>query len=102
MAGTKKTLNPLTDKPEVKTDITKKFMLAYMKSEKATPADIEWFKGVISNPANQKEYINHLNNQPYTDIDVPKVRKEFGLRFYPYLYEEKKGTKTFIDTIMGL
>ena len=45
MASAKKTLNPLTDTPTSKTDVTKPFMLAYMKSEKATAEDREWFSG---------------------------------------------------------
>ena len=36
MASSKPTLNPLTDTPTNKTQITKPFMKAYMKSEKAT------------------------------------------------------------------
>ncbi len=101
MAGSKKTLNPLTDTPTSKTDITKPFMKAYMKSEKATPEDIIWFKKVVSNPDNQKEYTNQLNGTKYIDIDIPKVRQVFCERFYPQLVA-KKGTKTFIDDILDL
>ena len=39
MASSKPTLNPLTDTPVNKTQITKPFMLAYIKSEKATAED---------------------------------------------------------------
>lgn len=31
MAGTKKTLDPRTEKPETKTEVTKKFMELYME-----------------------------------------------------------------------
>ena len=102
MAGAKPTLNPLTDTPKSKTEVTKPFMLAYMKSEKATQEDREWFKTIVSNPENQKMYRNRLTNEDYLDIDIPKVRLAFCQRFYPNLVEKKKGTKSFIDTIMDL
>ena len=102
MAQAKPTLNPLTDTPKDKTDITKPFMLAYMKSEKATAEDKEWFKGIVSNPENQKEYVNRLNGEPYTDIDIPKVRLAFCERFYPNLVAKKKTSKSFIESILDL
>lgn len=102
MASTKSTLNPLTDTPELKTDITKPFMLAYMRSEKATAEDRAWFKQIVSNPDNQKEYVNNISGEKYTDIDIPKVREAFGKRFYPQIYTKKKTNKTFIDCILDL
>jgi hypothetical protein len=102
MASAKKTLNPLEDIPASKTEVTKPFMLAYMKSSKAKPEDIKWFKEIVSNPENQKEYINKLNGQPYTDIDIPKVRKLFCQRFYPQLVGKKNKNKSFIDSILDL
>ena len=101
MASSKPTLNPLTDKPTNKTQITKPFMLAYMKSEKATAEDRAWFKKIVSDPANQKEQINQLTGEPYIDIDIPVVCKAFVDRFYPNL-NAKKGKKSFIDDIMDL
>ena len=102
MASAKKTLNPLEETPTTKTEVTKPFMLAYMKSSKATPDDIAWFKTIVANPDNQKQYINKLNGQPYTDIDIPKVRKEFISRFFPQLNAKKEKNKTFIDSILDL
>jgi len=102
MAQSKPTLNPLTDTPKDKTDVTKPFMLAFMKSEKATAEDRAWFKEIVSNPDNQKEYVNRLNNEPYIDIDIPKVRLAFCERFFPQLVAKKKTNKSFIDSIMEL
>lgn len=103
MASSKPTLNPLTDKPTSKTQITKPFMLAYIKCEKATDADREWFKEIVSNPANHKVYFDQIHQRDYTDIDIPKVRKMFCERFYPNLLaRKKKENKTFIDEIMAL
>ena len=53
MASSKPTLNPLTDTPVNKAQITKPFMLAYIKSERATEEDRKWFKDLVSNPNNQ-------------------------------------------------
>lgn len=101
MAGTKKTLNPLTETPTNKVDVTKPFMLAYMK-QVAKPEDKEWFKEIVSNPDNQKDYKNQLNGSTYTDIDIPKVRKAFIDKFFPNLNAKKEKNKTFIDSILDL
>lgn len=102
MASAKPTLNPLTDTPTSKTQITKPFMLAYMKSEKATPEDRAWFKAIVADPDYRREQINQLTGKPYIDIDIPKVRKAFVERFYPNLAVKKKGKKTFIEEIENL
>ena len=102
MAGSKPTLNPLTDTPTTKTEVTKPFMLAFLKSEKATEEDRAWFKKIVSNPENQKETMNHLTGLPYMDIDIPKVRLAFCERFFPQLVAKKKKNKSFIDSIMEL
>lgn len=101
MASSKPTLNPLTDTPTNKTQITKPFMKAYIKSEKASAEDREWFKKIVSNPENQKEYKNQLDGKLYIDIDIPKVRKAFVDRFFPQLNEKKK-SMSFIDDILSL
>lgn len=99
MASAKPTLNPLTDTPENKTQITKPFMLAFMRCEKATDDDRKWF--VDTCKKYPKEKTNPLNGQTYQDIDVPAVRKEFVNRFYPQLNTKKK-SKSFLDEVMDL
>lgn len=101
MASAKKTLNPLTDTPSNKVEVTKPFMLAYMR-QVADEEDKAWFKKIVSNPDNQKEYTNQLNGTPYMDIDIPKVRKAFINRFFPQLNAKKDKNKTFIDSILEL
>ena len=102
MASRRKTLNPLdpAQQPQNKTDITKDFMKAYMKAV-ASDEDKAWFKKIVSNPDNQKEYLDQLHGTTYTDIDIPKVRKAFVDRFFPNL-NKKEGKKTFIDEMMDL
>ncbi len=101
MASSKKTLNPLTETPSNKVEVTKPFMLAYMR-QVANEEDKAWFKKIVSNPDNQKEYTNQLNGTPYMDIDIPKVRKAFVERFFPQLNARKDKNKTFIDSILEL
>ena len=101
MASAKKTLNPLTDTPTNKVEITKPFMLAYMR-QVATEEDKAWFKKIVADANNQKEYVNKLNGQPYTDIDIPKVRKLFTDRFFPQLNAKIEKNKSFIDSILDL
>lgn len=102
MASRRKTLNPLdpNQQPQNKTDITKDYMKAYMKSV-ATEEDKAWFKKILSDPANSKEYLDQLHGTTYVDIDIPKVRKAFVDRFYPNL-NKKQGKKTFIEEMMEL
>lgn len=101
MASRRKTLNPMTDTPADKTDITKSFMLAYMKCEKATREDKIWFNEIVFNPENQKEYSNQLNGTKYMDIDIPKVRQLFCERFYPQLVAKKVG-RPFLEEVKDL
>lgn len=102
MASAKKTLNPLTDTPENKVEVTKPFMIAYMESEKATQEDVNWFIDVIQNPENRKQYTNRLNGEKYDDINIPKVRELFCKRFYPELNAKKKTALTFTDRILAI
>lgn len=101
MASSKPTLNPLTDTPTNKTQITKPFMLAFIKSEKATDEDRRWFKSIVTNPDNQEEKVNQLNGEPYMDIKIPEVRKAFVDRFFPQLNAKKKNM-SFIEEIENL
>lgn len=99
MASSKPTLNPLTDTPTNKTQITKPFMLAFMKSEKATLEDRKWFVELCKKFPQEKT--NALNGENYIDINIPEVRKEFVNRFYPQLNTKKK-SKSFLDEVMDL
>lgn len=101
MASTKKTLDPRTDKPETKTEVTKKFMMVYMETV-ASQDDVEWFCDIIQKPEYRKMYTNKLNGSKYEDIDIPKVREQFCARFYPYLNAKKKTNMSFTDRMMAL
>ena len=102
MSSAKKTLNPLTETPSNKVEVTKPFMLSYLKSGLADPDKVKQFKKFVAKKENQKEYINRLTNEPYTDINIPVVRKEFCRLFFPQLLEKKKSGGTFIEEIDNL
>ncbi len=102
MASSKPTLNPLTDTPVNKSQITKPFMLAYIKSEKATDEDRKWFKELVSDPNNQEPKTSQLNGKTYIDIKIPEVRMAFIDRFFPQINAKKRTKKTFIEEILDL
>lgn len=100
----KTTLNPLTDTPENLTQVTKSFMLLYIK-EKGKPADKKWFKELCGNPEYQKPFKSNLTGQEKIDIDIKKVREAFCERFFPNLLEAKKkkaNNKSFLDLVNDL
>lgn len=93
----KATLNPLTDTPSKMTDLTKSFMLAYIKS-KGTKADKEWFQKLVEKYTIDK--INKLNGQKCKGIsDISKMRIDFATRFFPQLIKSKD---SFFDEVNNL
>lgn len=93
----KTTLNPLNEKPKTLTDITKDFMIVYLKS-KGTPDDIKWFKELVAN--NTKTVENKIDNgKPIQQADYKTIRKAFASRFFPNLIKEKA---TFLSIVEGL
>ena len=101
MASAKPTLNPLTDTPTNKTQITKPFMLAYIKSELATAEDRAWFKELCVKHQEKKVSQLGKTEKEYIDINIPEVRLAFCKRFFPNLVAKKK-TKSFFDEILDL
>lgn len=87
--------------------ITKKYMLNYMKNPWVTQEDIDWFKEIVSDPENQQKYYDEGRGGEYIDINVMKVRRLFCQRFLP---EHKlsirpiymKRSKTFIEQMLEL
>ena len=92
-----KTLNPLTETPIKKAEVTKPFMFAFMQSHKATKEDLDWFINVCEN--NKRIYKNKFTGADYEDIDIPKVRAAFVERFYPNLSVKKKKKKSFVEEL---
>ena len=95
------TLNPMTDTPTSKTQITKSFMLAYMRSEKATAKDRKWFKDFCNNQENKMTVTSNLPGvDPKTDINLKKLRVAFCEKYYPNLVAPRGNrNKSFLDLV---
>jgi len=79
--------------PKTKRDITKSFMLSYIKGKKISDEDRKWFASICLE--NEVEKTNNLTKEKYNDIDIPKVRDEFIKKFFPEMLNQKK--ISFID-----
>lgn len=75
-------LNP----PQKKSDLNKESMLDYVAKYK--PEDLEWFLDVLENNREKKE--NNLTKKEIDGFNNPAIRKAFGKRYFPALYESKK------------
>jgi transposase-like protein len=95
----KTTLNPLTDTPANKTQITKDFMLAYVRA-KGTQKDKAWFKELAHNCVIEK--VNKLNNKKGQGFDMKKMRDEFVLRFFPNLAANSSTVDAFLSEVDSL
>ena len=90
MGGTNKTLNPLTDTPTSKQQITKSFMEAYMSCAKSTKEDLIWY-GDKNTPPGMKSYLTDdsesvFDNFVYVDSSVDKkyIDKLFGTPVFEF------------------
>ena len=94
----KNILNPLTDTPQKITDLTKKFMLDYVKA-KGTKADKEFFKSLykkyrIEKPSKLKD------GETVVGIEsISEMRKEFAVRFFPQLVKTNKSYDELVDEL---
>lgn len=82
-------LNPLTDTPEKLTDLTKKFMLDYVKA-KGTDKDKKWFQDLYKKHRIEKP--DRLKpERTVVGIDnIGEFRKAFAMRFFPQLIKIKQ------------
>lgn len=94
----KTTLNPLTDTPQTLNDLTKDYMLKYVKTV-GTEEDRKWFKALIKN--NTFEDTNALNGKTCKKLKIKEIRRNFAERFFPNLLKRGKGT-SFFDEVDGL
>lgn len=81
------TLNPLTDTPKKKTELTKDFMLAYIKT-KGNEEDKQWFKQKVKEYTIEKD--NKLKGKAKVKgLNIMPLRNEFANRFFPNLNKVK-------------
>ena len=104
MAKIKKTFDPNTFNPTQKSEITKPVMLEYLKSDKVTQEDREWFKSIVNDEKNIRTLKSGLTGKEYKDIDIKKVREFFIDRFFKDNFKKKANNNkgSWIDQINAL
>lgn len=91
----KSILNPLTDTPTSLTQLTKNFMLQYIKA-KGTDEEKAWFKELCNAHAVQRT--NNLNGKTTKALSLQPVHRAFAEKYFPQLLRKKQG-KTFFDEL---
>ena len=99
MAKKKPELNPKTDTPQSKSDITKNFMLGYIK-EFGSAEDKEWFKKLVRE--HKVEKVSALDNKPHNTLDIVPVRTAFCERFFNNLNKTKTKADDWFDEVENL
>ncbi len=104
MATESKKLNPVNEVPTTVNQLTKDYMLGYIKSH-GNSDDKQWFKKLINE--NQKEKKNNLTKEIILGLDIINIRKEFAKRFFPNLVnntnkKKKSSVASFIDEVNSL
>lgn len=94
----KQKLNPLTDTPTSLADLTKDFMLNYIKV-KGTEKDKEWFKKTANKYKTEEE--NRVGNggKCFCISDIKALRQEYAERFFPQLLKSKNNWFDDIDNL---
>lgn len=95
MAKTK--LNPITDKPETARDLTRDFMLGYVKAH-GTAEDKAWYLALVQNtPKVEKK--NNITKQTMMTDDISTIRSQFIDRFMPQLKRKPKKRMSYEEQI---
>lgn len=93
----KNKLNPITDKPETARDLTKDFMIGYIKAH-GTAEDKAWYLALVQNtPKIEKK--NNLTKSTMMTDDIKKIREAFIDRFMPQLKRKPKEKKSYEEQI---
>lgn len=82
MAKKRQELDPKTEKPKQKSDLTKTYMLGYIK-EHGTDEDKAWFKELVRNNKVMKK--SALDGKEYPQLDLAPTRQAYCERFFPNL-----------------
>ena len=98
----KEPLNPITDTPKSLADVTLKFMYDYI-SVNGAKKDKEWFCERVSSYWGKK-YNNLAKREIEGVTNIPALRREFALRFFPQLVDRKQtpNKKTYLDMVKDL
>lgn len=95
MAKTK--LNPITDKPDNARELTKDFMVGYIKAH-GTDEDKAWYLALVKNTPKVKRKNNFTGEYMPTD-DIATIRSEFIKRFMPQLQRKGKEKLSYEEQI---
>ena len=87
----------ITKRPESLTELTKDYMLAYIKANK-TEENVKFFKELVEKYKGTKQ--NNLTKEETTCIsDIGAFRKEFAEKFFTELTNNTKKGKTWFDLV---
>ena len=96
MAKSKKELNPLTDKPANKLEVTKAFMLGFMQQR--SDEEKKWFAGVVQENIVEKTAPN--SDKKVKTYDLAKVREEFCKKYFINLIK-KSNAEEELEAILS-
>jgi hypothetical protein len=98
MAKKRIELNPLTDTPKNKLDITKTFMKTYLEN-KGSVEDKKWFASIVRENIVEKSAPSNPSVKVRT-YDLAIVRDAFVDRFFPQM-KKKSGAEKDLDDILS-
>ena len=91
-------LNPLTDVPTSRSDLSLTFMLGYVK-EKGTKEDKDWYiKLVEKNIENKVCHLPQAKGKKTPTPNIAVIREEFCKRFFPQFVSTKKN-QSYLDLV---
>ena len=88
-------MNYRDNKPEFFKDLTSTGILAYFEDERATAAEIEWFKGILTSPEYQ------IKDNPISKYNWGKIKTAFAREYLPEIApaDEKAKSMTMSERI---
>lgn len=81
-------LNPVSDKPASARDLTKDYIMGYIKAH-GSAEDKAWYLALVKNTPKVKK-TNNLTKQEYETDDMKTIRKAVMERFFPHLIKKTK------------
>lgn len=98
-------LDIIRNTPTKKSDLTKENMLAFIKTK--SQEERAWFKELMGKHKVKK--INNLTKEEYEGYDLPKIREEFAIKYFPEISskakkesKQNKKTKSFEEELAEL
>lgn len=93
--------------PKKKSELTKESMLLFMKDKSVSKKEKKWFVDLMK--SNKVKKKNNLTGEIIETYDLPKVREEFAIKYFPEISSEARKNikapskkKSFEDELMSL